>query len=175
MDHPMLYGIQLLFLYVLTNYLGVKARNGIVYFVGSMRVTINTWWHVHVLFNGPKQLGYLQCTIFGVNVFLPLGKFSWHQSSLNLETMRLIWVWYIDISIWICMCLSIRTRSPLLNNKVLLPYFIFYPNILAKAKKLTKQRGVALSIIIMHVYVLFAMRRSSSVEMTNWFFSKYVA
>jgi hypothetical protein len=35
----------------------VRVKIGVVYFVGSMKVAIKSWWHVKFLFGGPKKLG----------------------------------------------------------------------------------------------------------------------
>ena len=50
---------------------GVRVRNGVIYFDGSMRIAIITRWQVEFLFGGPKQLRQFQYTVHDVRVLCP--------------------------------------------------------------------------------------------------------
>lgn len=56
--------------------LTIRARNGVVYFIRLMRLSINTWWQIKLPFCGPKQLRPFQGSIPYAKIF---GLWIWFQ------------------------------------------------------------------------------------------------
>lgn len=57
--------------YMLTSCLDVGVKNGIIHFIGSMRVAMNTWWQGWIFVWWIQTTWTLQCTILVVNIFYP--------------------------------------------------------------------------------------------------------